>query len=72
MVVKTANEFMADELLNRIRHLYKALNQAEQIMSKLEQENKRLQDVLNGLTSENNEDHTMSGEAFNGSVCTVY
>jgi len=71
MVVKTANEYMADELLNRVKHLQKALFQAEKIISSLEQENNNLKNVLNNLTCINKEDYGLSKEIFNESVCSV-
>lgn len=71
MVVKTANEYVAVEFINRIKHLQKALNEAEIIMNKLEQENARLKDVLDSLTSENKEDYVIDSEAFNESVCAA-
>jgi hypothetical protein len=68
---KQMSAYVADELVNRVRHLHKALCQAESIILKLEQENNRLQDALNGLASENNEGYTLNGEAFNEPVYTV-
>ena len=65
MVVKTDSEYMAHELMNRVRHLHKALNQAEQIIQTLESENQRLKDVLISLTSENNESYVLCGEDTN-------
>jgi hypothetical protein len=63
--------YMADELLNRVKHLHKALCQAENIIAKLEQENTRLQDALVSLASENNTGYVLDSEAFNESVYTV-
>lgn len=71
MVVKTVTEYMNDQLTDRVRHLQKALNQAEHIMNILEAENRRLKDVLDSLASENNEGYVLDSEAFNGPVCTV-
>ena len=37
---------VTDELVNKIYHLTKAVDQAKEIIVKLEQENKRLKDLL--------------------------
>jgi hypothetical protein len=63
--------YVADELVNRIKHLHKALFQAESIIAKLEQENNRLQDALVSLASENNTGYVLDSEAFNEPVYTV-
>jgi cell division protein FtsB len=71
MVVRTATEYMNDQLANRVKSLQKALNQAEKIMNSLEQENQRLKDVLSNLTSENNEGYILHSESFNEPMFTV-
>jgi regulator of replication initiation timing len=71
MVVRTATEYMNDQLANRVKSLQKALNQAEKIMNTLELENQRLKDVLANLTSENNQGYILDSEAFNEPVLTV-
>ena len=71
MVVRTAAEYMTDQLADRVKILQKALNQAERIMFSLEQENQRLKDVLANLASENNEGYVLDSEAFNEPVLTV-
>jgi len=71
MVVKTATEYMNDQLANRVKSLQKALNQAEKIMNTLETENQRLKDVLTNLTSENNKGYILNSEIFNEPVLTV-
>lgn len=63
--------YVADELVNRIKHLHKALFQAENIISKLEEENHRLQDALVSLASTNNQGYVLDSETFNESVYTV-
>lgn len=64
MVVQTLNYYVADELANKVKHLQKALSQAEKIISVLEQENNRLHDVLISLASENNnKDLVLDSEA---------
>lgn len=62
--MKTANNFIADELANKVYHLSRALEQAKSIIDTLEEQNKNLIDVLNGLTSEKIEDHVMSNEVL--------
>lgn len=71
MVVRTATEYMNDQLADRVKVLQKALNQAERIIATLETENNKLKDVLNNLTSENNEGYILDSEAFNEPVFTV-
>ena len=71
MVVRTATEYMNDQLAKRVKSLQKALNQAEKIMNTLEKENQRLKDVLANLTSENNQGYILDSEAFNEPVLTV-
>ena len=70
MVVRTAVEYMNDQLADRVKVLQKALNQAEKIIATLEQENNNLKDALNSLTSENNEDYILDSEAFNEPMFT--
>ena len=71
MVVRTAAEYMTDQLADRVKILQKALNQAEKIMNSLEQENQRLKDALANLASENNEGYVLDSEAFNEPMLTV-
>jgi regulator of replication initiation timing len=71
MVVRTATEYMNDQLANRVKSLQKALNQAEKIMNTLELENQRLKDVLANLASENNGGYILDSESFNEPVFTV-
>ena len=71
MVVRTTAEYMNDQLADRVKVLQKALNQAEKIITTLETENNKLKDVLNNLTSENNEGYMLHSEAFNEPVFTV-
>ena len=70
MVVKSLNEYMNDQLSDRIQTLQKALNQAEQIIFTLESENQRLKDVLISLSSENN-GYILDSGAFNEPVCSA-
>ena len=70
MVVRTAVEYMNDQLAERVKVLQKALNQAEKIITTLEKENNNLKDALNSLTSENNEGYILDSEAFNEPVFT--
>jgi hypothetical protein len=65
------NVYVADELSNKVRCLSLALSQAKDIISKLENENDRLKDVLINLASSNNEGYVLDSEAFNESVCAA-
>ena len=71
MVVRTATEYMNDQLDNRVKSLQKALNQAERIMNILDSENQRLKDALANLASENNQGYILDSEAFNEPVLTI-
>ena len=71
MIVRTAVEYMNDQLANRVKSLQKALNQAEKIMNTLESENQRLKDALANLASENNQGYILDSEAFNEPVLTI-
>lgn len=41
--------YVADELSNKVYHLYKALNQAEKIIDLLEEENKNLKVMIQSI-----------------------
>jgi len=71
MVVRTAVEYMSDQLADRVKTLQKALNQAEKIINTLEKENNNLKDALANLASENNQGYILDSEAFNEPVLTV-
>ena len=71
MVVRTATEYMNDQLANRVKSLQKALNQAEKIMNTLELENQRLKDALANLASEHTQGYILDSEAFNEPVLTI-
>jgi hypothetical protein len=58
------NVYVADELAIKVKYLSKALSQTKDIISKLEQENNRLKDVLISLASENKEDLVLDSEAM--------
>jgi hypothetical protein len=62
--MSTMNNYIGDELANKVRVLSQALAKAETIISSLEQENSALKDVLMGLTSENNRDLVLHGEVL--------
>lgn len=51
------NQYVADDLANKVVHLYEALNKAQDRISCLEQENEILSDVFASLTSLNKEDY---------------
>jgi hypothetical protein len=63
MAVKSMNSYVADELANKVKHFHRALVEAENIISALEKENQRLQDVLISLALENNKDLVLDSEA---------
>lgn len=71
MVVRTATEYMNDQLANRVKSLQKALNQAEKIINTLELENQRLKDALANLASTNNQGYILDSEAFNEPMLTI-
>jgi len=50
------NNYIGDELANKVKVLSSALSQAENMVIVLEQENQNLKDVLNNLTSINKQD----------------
>jgi hypothetical protein len=63
--------YVADELANKVYHLHKALEQAESIISALEQDNKNLKDALNNLAYINKEDYVTDSETFDESLCSA-
>lgn len=62
----TMNEFIADELSDKVHHLSQALKKAEDIILLLEEQNNILLDALNNLASENNRDYAISNEVCGG------
>lgn len=56
--------WVSDELSNKVYHLQKALNKADEIISVLQEENCRLQDALNNLTSTSKKDYILDSEAW--------
>lgn len=58
------NQYIADDLANKVVHLYELLNKAQNKIDFLEQQNAFLSDVLHNLTSLNKEDYE---EYFEGS-----
>ena len=68
---KSMNSYVADELAHKVHVLHSALYQANDIIAKLDEENKRLNDVLISLASENKEDYVLDSEAFNEPVCST-
>jgi hypothetical protein len=48
--------YVADELANKVFHLHKALNQAEKIISILEEENENLKNLLVSSLGQSKED----------------
>lgn len=64
MVVKTVNEYILDNMIDRIKILQQALNQAENIIHNLEKENESLKGALVSLASDH-EGYVLDSEAFN-------
>lgn len=71
MVVKHLQEYMTDNLIDRIQTLQIALNQAENIMLTLEIENQRLKYALASLASDNN-GYAFDSEIFNEPLCSAF
>jgi exonuclease VII small subunit len=46
MVVKHFEATIREELINKLKHFQKALTQAEEIISKLEEENAKLKEMI--------------------------
>lgn len=61
--MKSMNNYVGDELANKVKILTKALQQANTLISKLEEENNNLMDALNSLASLNKEDCVVDNEA---------
>jgi cell division protein FtsB len=69
VIIKHVNEYLADQLSDRVSHLQDALNQAEKIMQALEEENNRLRDLLANLSSEDHSSYILDSEAFDTQLC---
>lgn len=63
--------YVSDELSNKVKCLHNALLDAQDIISKLQIENNRLQDALISLACLNNKDYILNNEAVDESVHTV-
>lgn len=50
----SANYYLADELANKVIHLSKALNKAQDTISVLEAQNRSLKDILSKTVSTDN------------------
>jgi hypothetical protein len=51
--------FVSEELANKVYHLQKALNKADEIVDILRKENDNLRDALNNLASMPNKDYIL-------------
>jgi hypothetical protein len=69
VIIKHVNEYLADQLSERVSYLQDALNQAENIMRTLEEENTRLKDLLVSLSSEDHSGYILDSEAFDTQLC---
>jgi chaperonin cofactor prefoldin len=69
VIIKHVNEYLADQLSERVSTLQNALNQAEKIIRILEEENERLKDLLIILSSDNHSSYIIDSEAFDTQLC---
>lgn len=69
VIIKHVNEYLADQLSERVSYLQDALNQAEKIMQTLEEENIRLKDLLVSLSLDDHSSYVLDSEAFDGQLC---
>jgi hypothetical protein len=58
------NNYLGDELANKVKILSLALSDADKIIEILQEENKTLKDILSGLMSINKENHADAHEAI--------
>lgn len=70
MVVKNLQDYMTDNLIDRLQTLQRALVQAETIVVALENENQRLKYALASLASDN-EGYIIDDETLNESACSI-
>lgn len=56
--------YVADELSNKVYHLHKALKQAENIISILDQENRKLKEILLNLGIVIEDNNTINYKEF--------
>lgn len=69
VIIKHVNEYLADQLSERVSDLQNALNQAEKIIRTLEEENERLKDLLIILSSDDHSSYIIDSEAFDTQLC---
>jgi hypothetical protein len=69
VIIKHVNEYLADQLSERVSHLQDALNQAEKIIQTLDEENNRLKDLLMSLSSTESSGYIIDSEAFETQLC---
>lgn len=69
VIIKHVNEYLADQLSERVSTLQNALNQAEKIIRTLEDENERLKDLLIILSSDDHSSYIIDSEAFDTQLC---
>lgn len=69
VIIKHVNEYIADQLSERVSTLQNALNQAEKIIRTLEEENERLKDLLIILSSDDHSSYIIDSEAFDTQLC---
>jgi hypothetical protein len=62
--MSTMNSFLGDELAHKVKYLSRALHSANLIISKLEEENRRLKEMLLALELEKDISFSKSDEAL--------
>ena len=56
----TMNQYIADELANKVYHLYRSLNDANKMILLLEKENKLLKDALHMDSNDKQENNLIA------------
>lgn len=62
--MKNFNNYVGDELANKVHALTKALEQAEDIISKLETENSHLNNVLHTMMGSDKDSYILDSEVL--------
>lgn len=65
------NNYIADELAHKVKALTQALQKSDNIIAKLELENKILKDILTNLMSIKKEDLDLKLEDTNDRYCAI-
>ena len=59
------NNYVGDELANKVYHLHQALDQASAIITTLQEENQNLTNAFNSLASMSESGYILDSEAIN-------